>query len=287
MTRLFSVALLTWLFLGISVSAFCQASTDTIPQLERVIIKMANGDEFRGEILSRNDSIIVLRTGIGDLSLKVARIQSITSDSYVGPFEFPNPHDTRYFFGPTGIPLGKGEGYYQNILVAANFFNYGITNTISIGGGFEFISTLSGMPIWFLTPKAGFRLSDNLHAGGGLLLAGFASEGAVALPYGVVTLGSRETNASLGIGYGFADGAFSRYPAITFSGMHRAGKNISLLSENYLFPGSFEDFGYLGIQGIRLLGKKNAFDIGIILVSSLNDSIGIPALPYVGYVRIF
>ncbi len=135
--------------------------------------------------------------------------------------------------------------------------------------------------------ESGFQLSDNLHAGGGLLLAGFAAEGVAALPYGVVTLGSQETNASLGIGYGLANGELSRYPAITFSGMHRAGKSVSLLSENYLFPGSFDGPGYLGIQGVRLLGRKNAFDIGLILISGLNDAIGIPILPYVGYVRVF
>lgn len=274
-------------FLLFGLPTFAQEASDTVGIKPAVIVKMQNGQEYQGQVITRTDSILLLRTINGDLYLIAANIGSLDTLSRMGPYEFTNPHDTRYFFGPTGIPLGKGEGYYQNILVTSNFFNYGITENISIGGGFEFISTLFGSPIWFLTPKAGFQVADNLHAGGGLLLAGFSGESVAALPYGVVTLGSQETNASLGIGYGFAGGESARYPAITLSGMHRAGKSISLLSENYLFPGSFDGFGYLGIQGVRLLGRKNAFDIGLILISQLNDAIGIPALPYVGYVRVF
>ena len=280
------VPLVGLLMLG-ATGANAQTPTNTIPSVEKVVVKLKNGDELRGEIISRSDSTLALRTEVGDIYLKANLIQAITVDTYTGLFEFANPHDTRYFFGPTAIPLGDGEGYYQNILVTSNFFNYGITENISIGGGFEFISLLTGNPIWFLTPKVGFPVANNLHAGGGLFLAGFAAEGVAALPYGVVTLGTQETNASLGIGYGFAAGEFTRYPAITLSGMHRAGKSISLLSENYFFPGSFDGFGYLGIQGVRLLGRKNAFDIGLILISGLNDAIGIPTLPYVGYVRVF
>jgi len=246
---------------------------------------MYNGDVYKGEILSRDDKTIVLKTVNGEINLIASNVSSIENYTYEGKFGFYNPHDTRYFFGPSGIPIKKGKGYYQNILVTTNFVNYGITKNISIGGGFEFISTILGSPIWFLTPKIGFDISENIHIGGGFIMAGFAAQGSATLLYSVFTLGDSETNLSLGAGYGLIDGNLSDYPAIMLSGTHRVGKSISLLSENYFLPSAFDNSIYFGIHGIRILSEKSSFDIGAIVISELVRFI--PALPYVGYVRTF
>lgn len=277
LTKIILISLLTFSFNNV----FSQTETDSIKQEQIVIIKMKNGDEYKGTISKRDSETIVLKTVNGEISLIASNVSAIENYGYTGKFEFANPHDTRYFFGPSGIPIKKGKGYYQNILVTTNFFNYGITNNISIGGGFEFISTVSGSPIWFLTPKVGFDVSENIHVGGGFITAGFAAEGTATLGYGVFTLGHAETNLSIGAGYGLLDGELSDYPAIMISGTHRVSNNIALLSENYVIPTSF----YFGIHGIRILSKKNSFDIGAIVIPETTDEI--PALPYVGYVRIF
>jgi hypothetical protein len=166
-------------------------------------------------------------------------------------------------------------------LLTTNFINYGITKNISIGGGFEFISTLLRKPIWFLTPKIGVNIANNVHVAGGVLVAGLASEGSASLGYGIFTYGDSETNISLGLGYGFVSGELSKYPAVMINGTHRLSNVISLLSENYIIPNS----GYLGIQGLRILSKKNSFDIGAIIIPQIFDFI--PALPFVGYSRAF
>ena len=269
------ICLLTFSFNNL----FSQTETDSLKQEQIVVIKMKNSDEYKGAISKRDGETIVLKTVNGEIHLITSNVISIENYDYVGKFQFANSHDTRYFFGPSGIPIKKGKGYYQNILVTTNFVNYGVTKNISIGGGLEFISTVNGNPIWCLTPKIGFEISENIHAGGGLLMLG-TRDGSAAVGYGVFTLGQSETNLSLGLGYGIYDGKLSDYPAIMISGTHRISNSIALLSENYVLPNSF----YFGIQGIRLLSKKTSFDIGAMTLPLLGAVI---SLPFVGYVKVF
>jgi hypothetical protein len=257
---------------------------------EKILLKMKNGDEFNGVIVREDDKNLVLKTENGELNLIKANIVSKESNKYEGEFRFQNPHDTRYFYGPTAIPIKKGRGYYQNIMLSSNTINYGLTDNLSVGGGFEFLSLIYGNPIWTFNPKIGFKVSENFYAGGGLLVAGVAAEGAGILPYGVATFGNSDSNFSLGAGYGFAtNNEFDEnenLPVLTISGTHRLSNSIALLSENYVLP-SIEDFGYFGVHGIRILSPKNAFDIGIIFVPGIYEDTGIPVIPYVGYARAF
>ena len=267
-----------------SSSLFAQVEEFNMFQDSTVIVTMKNGEQFQGQILSKTDGTILLKTENGELKLIANKIRSIETVKYKGKYDFANPHATRYFFGPSGIAIEKGKGYYQNILVTTNFVNYGITDNISVGGGFEFLSTITGNPIWFFTPKVGFEVGKNMHAGGGIMLIGLANQGTASLGYGVFTYGGSESNVSVGLGYGFASGEVSSYPAIMISGTHRVSNSVALLSENYLIPNSFNTF-YFGIQGVRLLSKNNAFDIGAIIIPEIGRFI--PALPFVGYARAF
>jgi hypothetical protein len=275
------------LVLGLLFSTFLSAQTDLDSNLQRQLhlIEMKNGDEFKGEIIKQDSSIILLKTEYGEVNLVVANVKSIEEYNYKGKYGFPNPHYTRYFFAPSGMPIEKGKGYYQNLYVTFNFVNVGITKNFSIGGGFEFISTFNGSPIWFLTPKLGFEVAENVHIGTGLLMLGLASEGSASLAYGVLTIGDNETNLSLGTGYGLVDGGFSDYPAIVIAGTSRLSNGLSVLSENYIFPNSLGESLYLGIHGIRLLSRKNAFDIGAMIIPAIaGESL---TLPFVGYSRAF
>ena len=271
------------LFLS-SLKVYSQVPIDTIKNPERVVVKMNNGDEFRGKILSRDQNTIVLETTNGTLNLISSNVRSINIDSYKGKFRFPNSNETRYFFGPSAIPIKKGKGYYQNVLLTTNFVNYGITRNFSIGGGVEFISLLFGSPIWFLTPKVGFKVAENSHVGGGFIMAGFAADGASTLGYGVYTLGSSETNITIGAGYGLIAGEFSNQPTVMLSGTHRVGNNVALLTENYFIPVGTST-NYTGILGLRLLAPKNSFDFGLVFGPQISDII--PAIPFIGYTRSF
>jgi small nuclear ribonucleoprotein (snRNP)-like protein len=271
------------LFLS-TIDLYSQAPIDTIKKSERVVVKMNDGDEFRGKILSRDQNTVILETTNGTLNLKSSNVRSINIDSYNGKFRFPNSNETRYFFGPSAIPIKQGKGYYQNVLLTTNFINYGLFKNVSIGGGVEFISLLLGNPVWFLTPKVGFKVSENSHIGGGFIMAGFAEEGTATLAYGVYTFGSSETNLTVGAGYGLISGNFSNRPTIMLSGTHRVGNNLALLTENYFIPIGTST-NYTGILGLRVLAPKNSFDFGLIFGPGI--SVIIPALPFIGYTRSF
>jgi len=266
-------------------TAFCQEGGQDSDQ--EVWIKMENGAGYQGELMDTNQETVVLKTKNGQVDLIASKVVSIEEvEAYEGRFQFKNPNDTRYFFGPSAKSLKKGKGYYQNIYAVFHSANIGITDNISIGGGFEFISTIHFRePLWYLTPKVGFPISDKFSIGGGLLLGGTGGQGIGGLGYGVVTYGSADSNISVGLGYGLG----SNVPLLVVSGMHRISKGISLVSENYFASvGSAElplGLTTFGIQGIRILSKKNSFDLGLMIIPAIFEYI--PAIPYVGYVRTF
>lgn len=265
-----------------SLTLTAQAKSDSTNQIRKVSILMNNGEEFTGNLMENsNDSVIVQSTN-GRYYLASTNIKSIRYLTNEKKFEFETPNATRYFFGPSAIPLKKRSGYYQNVMVTTNFINYGATKNFSIGGGFEFISLMMGSPIWFLTPKVGFSITEKIHIGGGVII-GFSTEGTASLGYGAFTLGDSETNFTLGAGHGIYNSEIAERPAVMFAGTHRVGNNVALLSENYVIPNGGSD--YLGIHGIRILSKKNTFDIGAIVIPAIAEDV--LALPYVGYVRAF
>jgi hypothetical protein len=149
--------ILSFLVILSFAQAKSQTSAEDLQPDQKVIISLDNGEQYSGKFIRRDGESIVIQSSAGEFSLLISKIKSIRIDNYEGKYSFANPSDTRYFFGPSAIPLDKGKGYYQNIFLLFNFVNYGITENFSIGGGLEFISTFSaGQPIWFLTPKSWF-----------------------------------------------------------------------------------------------------------------------------------
>lgn len=175
--------------------------------------------------------------------------------------------------------------------MSSNFGYIGLTDNVSVGAGFEFLSLTFGNPIWYFAPKVGFKVAEKLHASAGVLMGGYEAEGSVGLASGVITYGGQETNVSLSGGYGFSyyDGDFSNNPVhlLSISGMHRVNKTIAIVSENYLLNSESitnKEVNLVGIEGVRLLAKKNAFDVGLIV--PFTGDMKHP-LPWVGYVRNF
>lgn len=248
---------------------------------------MKNGDEFKGVYIQKKDNIIVLKTDNGEMNLIATNVVSIIENKYKGNFRFENNHDTRYFFGPSGVGIKRNKGYYQNLMLTSNFVNYGISDNISIGGGFEFISTFYNSPIWFITPKISFEVSENVNVAGGVFIAGLSTFGSASLGYGAMTYGHSESNISVGIGYGFLNGGLSKSPTFMISGMHRISNGVAFLSENYLIPNSDGKYNLFGIEGIRILSPKSSFDIGVFAAPSRNGGIAISPIPFVGYARSF
>ncbi len=261
-------------------------------------------------VLQDSQSIGIITKNLGTVSILRANAKSITfidpAQIKNGQYFFPNPHPTRYFFGPSAIPLKKGEKYFQNAYLLSNSIQIGLNDNLSIGGGVV-------IPfLFYLTPKIGKKVAENIHVGGGLLVASsFIADLNVGLAvgYGSITLGSNENNITLNAGWGAAKennfdpltgisqnswGAASR-PMFTFSGMTRISKRCMLLTENWFVSarnyqydpngkinGAQNTYNMIFSGGIRIMGEKSSLDVGILSpMLTGNAGFGIPYLDYV------
>lgn len=236
-------------------------------QPKKVLITLKDGSILQGIVLTENaQEISLVADNIGTITIKKDQIKSLVPlDSLnlrKGNYWFPNPNYSRYFIGP-GIQLKKGDGYYQNIDLSLNTVSYGITNFLSMGGGLELYSTLSGHPIFILMPKLGFKVGKSLWVGGGILylnaFEGFGNFGGLGIGYGSASIGNENSNVSLGVGWGFVGSMWSEKPIITLSGMTRVSRRIGLVTENWFIP-NYSIFSY----GVRFMGEKISIDLGLI-----------------------
>ena len=170
-------------------------------------VTMTDGSVLIGAFVTETSETITLQTTyFGSIELSrsdIRQIDTVDSESLdAGETRFENPNSTRYLFGPSAIPMKKGEGYYQNVYVILQSFNYGITKNFSIGGGFDVITPFvrEVPPFFFITPKVGFKLAEKVHLGGGLLYANTAAFelSGFGIGYGIFTYGTEENNIQAG-----------------------------------------------------------------------------------------
>ncbi|WP_187260977.1 hypothetical protein [Pontibacter beigongshangensis] len=288
-------ALLCLLQLG---SAPAAAQTDTTQQQQPVlkqrwIVETKDGSVFQGYYLGQEEAGIRLLTeSAGEIIIPHDQIKTtkIIDEARLrdGAYWFENPNSTRYLFGPSAFNLKKGEAYYQNTYLLINSFNYGLSDRVTIGGGFETISLFSGSPIFFISPKATFPISEKVRAGVGALYLNVAGDNidfsGLGVGYGIVSYGSTDTNGTLGVGYGYVDGSFARKPILTLSGMTRISRRVGLVTENWLMPVD----NYYGIvsYGVRFMSEKITVDLAFLNNRDLMDLIPI-GMPYVDFVVKF
>jgi len=182
------IALFFALFIMGASIAFGQKSFGNYPfeNAKMYNIELKDGSQIMGTFLSKDSTTIVIKTSaLPKVEIPMDKIQTIKEINLTnfknGKYWFPNPNATRYLFSPSAFNLRRGEGYYQNTMLTLNSFNVGLTDNISIGGGFELISTIISLtasnstgstfaPIFFLTPKVGFRVNEKFNAGGGFYM---------------------------------------------------------------------------------------------------------------------
>lgn len=254
---------------------------------ETVRITTSDGNILMGVIEQENEDRIIIRVeGIGEVTVQrssISKIEVIHPDRIRnGEYWFENPHGTRYFFAPNAIGLQKGTGYYQNAWIFFNNVNYGLSDNFSIGAGlipgFLFGGGLDSTPIWIL-PKLSIPVSgDNFHLGVGAMIGGIIGSGSGALFYGSGTVGSKDKNLTIGLGYGASDGEISNTPLVNISGMYRAKRTIYILGELYVLPGI--DESGIALFGARWAPENFAVDFGLIL--PLEETGGFIGVPWLG-----
>jgi hypothetical protein len=270
-----------------------------------VRVQLKQGNTVQGILKEQNDKSLTLNIAeTGMMTIPWELIQTVdrmpASEALNANGQFNNPQPTRYFFGPSAIPLKKKDKYYQNAYFLVNSFQLGLTDHFSIGAGVV-------IPfIIFITPKIGYQVSKNMHVGGGIILANSLIRDVnfgVGAGYGSLTVGSKEKNVTLNVGLGAVKEnsgmgsndytwKLANKPMVTLSGMTRISKRMMLISENWFFSANtvnYDDMGqyvntesnYNGIMsvGARYLGARYAIDFGF-LSPSVGDFAAIPYLAY-------
>lgn len=252
-------------------------------------LETKDGNGYNGEVVASDSAKVIFRSQqLGDLTILQKDIKSllaVDSTQIKGDkYWFKNPQATRYFFSPNGYGLKKSEGYYQNIWVLVNSFAIGISDYVSLGGGVipTFLFAGAPTPAW-ITVKVSIPVSkDKFNLGAGVLAGSVLGESnaGFGIFYGLATVGSRDKNLSMGIGYGFSGGSISQAPMINLSGMYRVGSRSYLLTENYFFAGDTEN-ALIIMVGARQIIKNAGLDYGLVIPAG--GGIGsFVAIPWLG-----
>ena len=257
----------------------------TVPDSAHMqIVTLRDGSTIFGRIVTVSADTVVFQTGAGSMQLAVGAIREIkeipTSDLREGSYWFPNPNSTRLFFAPTGQMLKQGEGYVSDYELFFPGMAYGLTDNISIGGGFSLIPAAVEDQAYYFTPKVGFSVNDKVHLAAGVLFAG-TRVGTGGVYYAVGTLGDGNASVTLGGGYGFAGGKIERKPVGMLGAEKRISRRISIVTENYLLPVSNDNILYS--FGLRFMGEKITTDLALFNVANS----GVIGFPWVDFVFRF
>jgi hypothetical protein len=258
------------------------------PDTSMYRIETRDGNTYMGQIVSQDSVKVILNSDkLGEIKISRSDIKSmypIKKEKIInGEYWFENPQATRYFYAPNGNALKKGEGYYQNVWVLFSSFAVGIEDNFSIGGGLVPLFLFAGAPtpVW-ITPKVSIPLNrENFSFGAGGLLGTVIGEEdtGFGILYGISTLGSKDKNLSLGLGYGYAGGEWAKTPMINLSAMVRMGPRGYLLTENYYIRTGNTTTAILCLGGRQII-KDWGLDYGLIIPinNEMEDFIAIPWL---------
>lgn len=252
-------------------------------------IETIDGNEYIGIILEQTSEKIRLKTdNLGEITISAFEIKKITPITQVlakdGTFWLDNPQATRYFWAPNGYNLKKGEGYYQNVWILFNQAVYGLTDHFSAGVGMVplFLFAGAATPAW-ITAKFSIPVIENkFNLGAGALVGTVIGEEntGFGILYGLTTIGSKDQNLNIGLGWGFAGGEMAKNPTVNIGAMIRTGPKGYFITENY-FIGTPDEFVVTMMVGGRRIIKRTGLDFGAVIPIA-EDMGGFLAIPWLG-----
>jgi hypothetical protein len=271
----------------------------------RQIVHTRDGSTVFGHVIAEDSTSIRIETTGGVLSISRADILSLTNvkagDMHDGEYWFPDPNRTRLFFGPTGRMLDKGEGYYMNTYLLLQNFVGGLTDHVTIGGGFSLIPGVDPTEwLYYLTPKVSLYRQPSFNVAVGAF-AGVLPKvrgGDFGVLYGVVTKGGPDASVTAGTGFGYAGSNIASRPVFMLGGEARVSRRVALLTENYLYVennritectiNSCSDVAHYNTSGVvsyglRFLGEKLSVDFAFFNVASHDTDWIFPGIPYISF----
>lgn len=251
-----------------------------------VRVSLKDGNQFKGWIVKETTTQYTFQTvNYGTVILQKKNIREIKPVALSGDPWFYNPQSTHYFFQQSGHGLRKGEAYYRNSMIFINEFSYAFTDYVSLGAGVVPLFLFAGTPtpIW-IKPNITIPVAaESFSLGAGAMLGSILGESASRFGYlySQATLGNRDKNLSLGIGYGVTGMNSEQALVFTLSGFIRTGERGFIMTENYLIPIEDQPELLIMLGGRRLIGNFG-LDYGFIapLTGILSERFFIPWLGF-------
>lgn len=218
---------------------------------------------------------------------------------------FPNPHPSRYYYSPSGIPMKKGEAYIQAIYYLAFQAQYALTDHWSIG---------AAAPIWaapfLVNVKYTNVLSESADGKQNVYFATGVQAGSLSyiepgtwlgVGYAGLTFGNPESNICINGGvlglsymdydfgydpntqqYGYTEFRTNEArPAVSLSFNQRVSSTASVMGEVWYVGNKI-----VGGPGMRFYsGRKNAIDVAVLGVADLEWGEGFFGIPFVSWTR--
>ena len=266
-----------------SSAAFAIQGRHTIDLLippDGVVQQLTLRDESQlfGRVESIDDDSIVFRS-TADVVMRVPRASILdlrtTSGRLVnGTFQPHDPHNNRLMFAPTARSLRRGEGYF-GVYYVLPFVQVGVTDRFSIGGGTPLMFGDGAHPVW-ITPKMQVISRQHVQAAAGVIHITGIEDLEAGIAYGVTTVGSDDSAATIGFGRAYSGHDGGR-GILMIGGEHRQSRRIKWITENWFWRG--ETRGFVS-GGVRFLGERLSADLSLV-VPLIDD--GAVAFPVVSF----
>lgn len=253
------------------------------PDRQLYVLTLADGQTLRGYLVAKTKEQITLElvTG-GAVTVPAAQVTAIDPDRGTvvnpdGELWFEDPHRTRYFYGPSGFMLRKGQGDFSQKELLFSTVSYGVLDNLSLQVG-------TVAPAWFFgvqgingifAVKVGGRVMSRLNVCGGAqtlflpFMWGSSGPQFAGLAFGCATVGSPDAHFTVSAGVPFLlnpSASVSSGFITTLSGNLRVGRNIALVTENWFVVPDVSrtqlDAFTANVFGVRFMGQRIAVDLG-------------------------
>jgi hypothetical protein len=239
-----------------------------------VTVRLKDGNTITGRIVQQDSTQLIVLTP-GGLQVPIPRDQIVSVEPFHGVIEKgeineDDPNYTRLLFSPTGRPMRAGGAYFADYYILFPLLAYGITNSISVQGGF---SVVPGLPmkyqVKYLSTKIGKQFNRNYALSGGILWGGVDKYYAGML-FAVNTFGPPQKSVTAGLGLGYyrdqnANIRFGQDPVLLLGGTAKIGAHTALVSENWFILNGDVPFDEQPLSlAFRFYGSKLSADVGFI-----------------------
>lgn len=255
------------------------------------MLRTRDGATMIGRLVGETADTVRFQTPGGMLVLSrtsVAELRRIDPRNvHHGEYWPADPHATRLFFAPTGRTMKKRETYFSDTYLFFLDFVTGVTDRITMGGGFSvFPSSDFSNNVFYLEPKVGVIQGEDFNVSVGALV-GFAGKesGSAGILYGMATKGGPDLSLSAGAGWGYFKNKVGSQPMVMIGGAARVSRRISLMSENYVFSGDANHA--LLSYGVRIMGERLSVDLAFLNVAGGGDNFIFPGVPFLAFATKF